>query len=93
MGDVIPPFGGVGPRLDGPAAAAYVDSNGARYRSFLLWCNAQSSPCEIRLPENDWVDRGEVVLSTDPRHPHGAEVKAGEQLTLSPRSLLLLREV
>ena len=44
-----------------------------RDRSFLLWCNAQSSDCGIRLPENEWVARGEVVLSTDPAHPTGSQ--------------------
>ena len=64
-----------------------------RDRSFLLWCNAQSSPCEIRLPENDWVDRGEVVLSTDENHQPGTRVEAGDVLRIAPRSMLVLRQL
>jgi pullulanase/glycogen debranching enzyme len=63
-----------------------------RDRSFLLWCNAQSTDCTLRLPENEWVARGEVVLSTDPAHPDGSEVRAGDEITLAARSLLLLRQ-
>ncbi len=63
-----------------------------RDRSFLLWCNAQSSDCGIRLPENEWVARGEVVLSTDPAHPTGSHVSAGDEIILAARALLLLRE-
>ncbi len=63
-----------------------------RDRSFLLWCNAQSTDCTIRLPENAWVARGEVVLSTDPAHADGTEVAAGDEFTLAARSLLLLRQ-
>ncbi|QIK67068.1 glycogen debranching protein GlgX [Nocardioides sp. HDW12B] len=63
-----------------------------RDRSFLLWCNAQSTDCTIRLPENEWVARGEVVLSTDPAHADGSEVQAGDEITLAARSLLLLRQ-
>jgi glycogen debranching enzyme GlgX len=73
-------------RAPGPRGEQMRDS------SFLLWCNAQGSTCAVRLPENDWVERGEVALSTDPTYPQGTEVKAGQQLTLAPRSLLLLRE-
>jgi glycogen operon protein len=63
-----------------------------RDRSFLLWLNAQGSPCDVILPENDWVDSGEVVLSTDADLPVGTKVKAGTALTIGPRSLVLLRE-
>jgi len=63
-----------------------------RDRSFLLWCNAQSTPCEITLPQNEWVDSGEVVLSTDPDHPTGSVAKAGETMRLAARSLVLLRD-
>jgi len=64
-----------------------------RDKSFLLWLNGESDPSDLRLPENEWVDAGEVVLSTDPAHENGTHVKAGTVLTLSPRSLLLLRQL
>ena len=64
-----------------------------RDKSFLLWLNAQGRPCDITLPENAWVDAGEVVLSTDEAHVAGTEVKAGSTLPLRPRSLLLLRQL
>jgi glycogen operon protein len=62
-------------------------------RSFLLWLNAQDAPCEVVLPENDWVTSGEVVLSTDGDLPVGEKVTAGTVLTLGARSLVLLREL
>ena len=64
-----------------------------RDRSFLLWLNARGEPCDVHLPENEWVEAGEVVLSTDPAHPVGTQVKAGSGLALSPRSLVLLRQL
>jgi glycogen debranching enzyme GlgX len=63
-----------------------------RDRSFLLWLNAEDEDVEVRLPENDWVDAGEVVLSTDPARPAGSRVSAGSVMTLGARSLLLLRQ-
>ncbi len=61
-------------------------------RSFLLWLNARGTPCDVVLPENDWVTSGEVALSTDNDLPVGTKVKAGTVVTISPRSLVLLRE-
>ena len=55
-------------------------------RSFLLWLNAQGQPCDITLPENAWVDAGEVVLSTDEAHQVGSHVKAGSVISLRPVS-------
>ncbi len=46
----------------------------------------------VRLPENDWVHSGEVVLSTDPEHPLGTPVKAGEELVLGGWTVVVLRE-
>ena len=45
------------------------------------------------LPENDWVQSGEVVLSSDPKLPNGTPVKAGDRLRLGGRSVVVLREV
>ncbi len=61
-------------------------------RSFLVWFNARDVAVEVTLMENPWVGSGEVVLSTCPDHPVGTEVHAGEGLTMSPHSLVLLRQ-
>jgi glycogen operon protein len=71
-------------RSPGPRGEQQRDS------SFLLWLNAVGAPCEVRLPENDWIAMGHVVLSTDPGHLVGEGVRTGTALTLAPRSLLLL---
>jgi glycogen operon protein len=44
------------------------------------------------LPTNDWVEAGEVVLSTDPKLPMGTPVKAGDRLRLRRQSVVVLRE-
>ena len=64
-----------------------------RDTSFMLWVNASSEPCEVALPANDWVQKGAVVLSTDPANPLGATLAAGETFTVAARSLVLLQEV
>ena len=43
------------------------------------------------LPENDWVQHGEVVLSTDDRPSGRHGVKAGQDLVLGPRAVLVIR--
>ncbi|MGH3413330.1 MAG: glycogen debranching protein GlgX, partial [Marmoricola sp.] len=60
--------------------------------SFLLWLNGTADPCPCTLPENDWVQSGVVVLSTDEELPVDTAVKAGETITLGARSLVLLQE-
>ena len=45
--------------------------------SFLLWLNGSAVDCEVTLPENEWVQHGAVVLSTDPDNPIGTEAHAG----------------
>ena len=51
------------------------------------------SDCEVTFPSNEWVQRGEVVLSTDPGNPVGLKVEAGETVTLAARSLVLLEQI
>ncbi|WP_123389167.1 glycogen debranching protein GlgX [Nocardioides aurantiacus] len=63
-----------------------------RDTSFMLWVNASPAACEVTLPVNDWVQSGRVVLSTDPAHPVGTTVAAGDALALAPRALVLLQE-
>jgi len=60
--------------------------------SFVLWCNAGGEPVEVQLPDNAWVNSGEVVLSTDPALATGAPVTSGGTLTLAARSLAVLRQ-
>ncbi len=63
-----------------------------RDASFMLWLNAAADPVTIRLPENGWVSKGEVVLTTDPDLDAGSSVAAGEVVELASRALLVLRE-
>ncbi len=63
-----------------------------RDTGFMLWLNASPHDCKVTLPPNEWVQQGVVVLSTDPENPLGHEVKAGQAITVSARSLVLLQE-
>jgi len=69
-------------------------SRGQRLRdsSFMIWCNSDPEPGQAKLPVNDWVQAGEVVLSTDSAHQVGEQVKAGEVIDLAPRSILVLQQ-
>jgi glycogen operon protein len=60
--------------------------------SFMLWLNASEHDCSVTLPLNDWVQHGTVVLSTDPENTVGQPVKAGQTITVSAHSLVLLQE-
>jgi glycogen operon protein len=62
-----------------------------RDKSFLYWLNAADVECTVLIPHNPWVARGEVVVSTNGRYAPGESVKTGDELTLGPRSLVLLR--
>lgn len=73
-------------RSPGPRGEQLVDS------SFVLWFNSGPEPLRIALPENDWVQSGEIVLSTEDDLPTGTPVAAGDRLTLGPRTMLVIRE-
>ena len=60
-----------------------------RDSSFLTWFNSDDDPVEVTLPKNEWVQSGEVVLSTCADHPIGTPVAAGEVLTLGPRTVVV----
>jgi glycogen debranching enzyme GlgX len=60
--------------------------------SFMVWLHAGPDPVTIVLPDNQWVDTGEVVISTDPAHPVGTTVHTGSTLTLAGCSVLVLRD-
>ncbi len=60
--------------------------------SFLMWFNGGPAPVALTLPRNQWVNHGEVVLSTDPDIVEGAPVASGDHLTLAGRSVLVLRQ-
>ena len=64
-----------------------------RDRSFLLWLNAHDHGRRLRLPENEWISSGEVVLSTDGDHHVGDKVTAGTELTLGAHAVMLLRQL
>ena len=65
-------------RAPGPGGEQQVD------KSFMLWFNAHWLPQPLELPENDWVQTGEVVLSTDPDLPVGTRIKAGDRTLPRP---------
>ena len=60
--------------------------------SFLMWFNSGADEVELTLPRNQWVNHGEVVLSTDPQHQIGDPVASGDVLPLEGRSILVLRQ-
>jgi glycogen operon protein len=74
-------------REPGPCGEQQLDN------SFVLWFNSSAEPLELTLPENEWVQAGEVVLSTDESLPVGTGVKAGQALTLGARTVLVIRSV
>ena len=74
-------------RSPGPRGEQLRDS------SFVIWLNASSQDVEVRLPENDWVHKGEVVVSTCPDNPIGTPVSSGGTLVQQARSVVVLREV
>ena len=47
----------------------------------------------VTLPRQDWVQAGEVVLSTDEKHAIGDRVEAGEVIDIAPRSMLVMRQL
>ena len=61
--------------------------------SFLIWFNAHPKAGKATLPVQEWVQAGEVVLSTDQTHEVGTRVEAGEVIDIAPRSMLVLRQV
>ncbi|TIC84021.1 glycogen debranching protein GlgX [Nocardioides sp. GY 10127] len=74
-------------RSPGPRGEQQLDS------SFVVWFNPGRARQRVLLPENDWVQKGEVVISTDAEHPVGEVVRAGEHLVLGRRTLVVLREM
>jgi len=74
-------------RAPGPRGEQQIDS------TFVLWPNAGDEPLEILMPENEWVQHGEVVLSTDSQLVVGTRVSAGEKLTLEPKTIVVLRNL
>jgi glycogen debranching enzyme GlgX len=73
-------------RSPGPRGEQQVD------RSFMIWLNSGALPQRIEIPENDWVQSGEVVLSTEAKLPLGTPVKAGDRLTLGSRTVVVMRQ-
>ncbi|CAB4726030.1 unannotated protein [freshwater metagenome] len=74
-------------RSPGPQGEQQVDT------SFMLWFNSGWKPQAIELPENDWVQSGEVVLSTDFKLPVGTQVKAGDRISIGRRTVVVLSQL
>jgi glycogen operon protein len=64
-----------------------------RDTSFMVWFNAHPEEGQIVLPKQEWVQAGEVVLTTDEDYRTGDRLEAGEVISLAPRSMLVLRQV
>jgi glycogen debranching enzyme GlgX len=73
-------------RSPGPRGEQQRDS------SFLFWLNGSDADCEVRLPENAWVQSGSVVLSTDDKVSTATTVRAGEAFVLRAQSLVVLEQ-
>ncbi|WP_425325965.1 glycogen debranching protein GlgX [Nocardioides dongkuii] len=71
-------------REPGPRGEQLVDT------SFMLWFNSGWLPQRVELPENDWVQEGVVVLSTDVNLPVGTRVQAGERIAIGRRTVVVL---
>ena len=63
--------------------------------SFFVLLNAHSEPIAFRFPEAPWGDRWDVVLDTAAplAEPGEHVVKAGEELEVESRALVVLRRV
>ncbi len=59
--------------------------------SFVLWFNAGDTPLEVTLPVQQWVRSGAVALSTDAALPTGTPLVAGQQITLGPRTVVVIQ--
>jgi isoamylase len=61
--------------------------------SFLLCFNAHSKPVDFVMPDEEYAAEwtGEID-TTDPRGATQLVVKAGEKISLEPRSLLVMRK-
>ena len=79
-------------RLRRPAALPRPARRAAAGRVVPDLAQHRPRPVEVTLPENQWVNHGEVVLSTDTGNPVGTPVAAGDELTLQGRSVLVLRQ-
>jgi glycogen operon protein len=73
-------------RSPGPRGEQQVD------KSFMIWLNAGAAPARIVLPPNEWHQRGEVALSTDPGLAAGTPLTVGEVLALGPRTVVVMRQ-
>jgi glycogen operon protein len=74
-------------RSPGPRGEQLRDS------SFVIWLNASSSDVEVTIPENAWVNKGEVVVSTCAHNPIGTAVVSGGTRVHEARSVVVMREV
>ncbi|WP_422385595.1 hypothetical protein [Nocardioides houyundeii] len=61
-------------------------------KSFVVWLNSQPEPVDVTFPENQWVQEGEIVLSTDTDNPPGTLVTAGQTVRLQGCSGVVARQ-
>ena len=61
-------------------------------KSFVVWLNSGPEAVDVTFPENQWVQDGEIVLSTDTGNPAGTPVAAGQTLRLQARSGVVGRQ-
>ncbi|WP_240181698.1 glycogen debranching protein GlgX [Nocardioides sp. 616] len=61
-------------------------------KSFVVWLNSEPEPVEVTFPENQWVQEGEIVLSTDTDNPPGTLVTAGQTVRLQGCSGVVVRQ-
>ena len=84
-----------GPSLLNGQAIAYPDARGQRVvdASFYVLFNAHYEPLTFTLPTRDWGDHWVTVLDTSKPVPEESDriAKAGEQVQVRDRSIVLLR--
>ncbi len=73
-------------RSPGPRGEQQTDA------SFVLWFHSGPDPIDVHLPENPWVQSGEVALSTDAGLAEGTVVTAGGTMHLGGPCVVVLRE-
>jgi glycogen debranching enzyme GlgX len=73
-------------RSPGPRGEQQVD------KSFVIWISSSAHQLKVTFPENQWVESGEVVLSTDPEYAVGTQVRIGDTLMLDARTAIVFRE-
>ncbi|WP_411090111.1 hypothetical protein [Streptomyces sp. 061-3] len=72
-----------------PYVAEHLGLTPSRAMSFRTAHSAE--PLDIVLPENDWAQRGFVLLSTDAALGVGTPLAAGQSITVGPRAVVVMQ--